>query len=203
MVSIEPMTLKGVFDAGLRIGRAVGRLEAAMRFVAEGELRLERLRRRLRAVTDRGRPSVVFVEWLEGLMTAGHWMPDVVEQAGGRPLLSEKGARSRYVDWADVLEADPDVLAVAPCGFRLETTRRDLHYLTGRPGWAGLRAVRDGRVVLFDGDAYFNRPGPRLYRAIELLAAALYPDVFSWEDVGVEPWEGEVWQNGVSRGEEE
>ena len=125
-------------------------------------------------------------------MTAGHWMPDVVGLAGGRALLAEKGTRSRYVDWDDVRRADPDVLAVAPCGFGLETTRRDLHYLTRRPGWSDLQAVREGRVVLFDGNAYFNRPGPRLYRAAELLAAALHPDVLSWADVGAEGWEVEA-----------
>ena len=189
VVSIEPMTLKQVLDAGLRIGRTIGRLEAAMQFVAEQEVRLERLRRRL----GNKRTSVAFIEWMEGLMTAGHWMPDVIAQAGGEAVLAERGARSRYIKWGALLEADPDVLAVAPCGFSLEATRRDLHYLARRVGWAELRAVREERVFLFDGNAYFNRPGPRLYRAIELLAAALHPDVVAWKDVRAEPWEVDRW----------
>ncbi|MGI9174402.1 MAG: cobalamin-binding protein [Rhodothermales bacterium] len=192
VVSIEPMTLKQVLDAGLRIGRAIGRFEAAMHFIAEQEMRLERLRRRL----GNKRTSVAFIEWMEGLMTAGHWMPDVIAQAGGEAVLAERGARSRYIEWDALREADPDVLAVGPCGFSLEATRRDLHYLTRRAGWADLRAVREGRVFLFDGNAYFNRPGPRLYRAIELLAAALHPDVVAWEAIGVAPWEMERWPGG-------
>ena len=189
VVSIEPMTLKQVLDAGLRIGRAIGRLEAAMRFIAEQEIRLKQLRQRL----SKRRTSVAFIEWMEGLMTAGHWMPDVIAQAGGEAVLARRGARSRYIEWDALREADPDVLAIGPCGFSLEATRRDLHYLTRRPGWADLRAVREGRVFLFDGNAYFNRPGPRLYRATELLAAALHPDVATWEAIGVAPWEMERW----------
>ena len=192
VVSIEPMTLKQVLDAGLRIGRAIGRFEEAMRFVADQEIRLERLRQRL----GNKRTSVAFVEWMEGLMTAGHWMPDVTAQAGGEAVLAERGARSRYIEWDALRETDPDVLAIAPCGFSLEATRRDLHYLMDRTGWADLRAVREGRVFLFDGNAYFNRPGPRLYRAIELLAAALHPDVVAWEAIEIAPWEMERWLGG-------
>jgi len=132
-------------------------------------------------------PRVACIEWLDPLMTAGHWMSDVVEHAGGRAVLAEGGAPSERVDWDALREADPDVLAIMPCGFSIEQTRRDLHLLTERRGWEGLSAVRAGRVFLFDGNAYFNRPGPRLYRAIELLGTALHPEA-PWE---VEPasWE--------------
>ena len=190
LLSLSPATLKEVFDAGLRIGRAIGRLDAAMAFIAEKERGLHALRERLglkkrprgRRRSEqvpagaRARPTVVFIEWLEPLMTAGHWTPDLAEQAGGRALLSEGGARSRTVAWRDLRKADPDVLAVLPCGFSLAETMRDLHYLTERSGWAELRAVRAGRVFLFDGNTYFNRPGPGLYRSVALLAAALYPE---------------------------
>jgi iron complex transport system substrate-binding protein len=118
---------------------------------------------------------VACIEWLEPLMVAGHWMPDVVEMAGGRPVLGTAGAPTEPVKWAAVREADPDVLALMPCGFSVDETRRDLHYLTERPGWDALSAVQDRRAALLDGNAYFNRPGPRLYRAIELLASVLHP----------------------------
>jgi len=90
--------------------------------------------------------------------------------------------------WADI-EADPDVLLIAPCGFTIAQTRHELHVLTERKGWDALRAVRTGNVFLIDGNAYFNRPGPRIYRAIELVAAALSgnPDIYRW--LGVEEWE--------------
>jgi iron complex transport system substrate-binding protein len=178
LFSMEPMTFKEVLDAALRLGRALGCDAEAMRFVAAAELRLQRLRDALglRRDTDpAGLPTVACLEWLDPLMTAGHWMPDVVELAGGRAVLAEKGTPSAYVRWSDLCAADPDVLVVAPCGFTLDQTRAVLGAPAAGAGWAQLTAVRAGRVYLFDGRAYFNRPGPRLYRSVELLAQALYP----------------------------
>jgi iron complex transport system substrate-binding protein len=120
-------------------------------------------------------------------MIAGHWMPDVVSLAGGQAVLARPGMPSQYIAWEDLQAVDPDVIAVVPCGFSLWQTKRELSFLTERDGWANLRAVRRGRVYLFDGNAYFNRPGPRLYRAVELLAAVLHPasasalEVADWE----------------------
>ena len=180
LLSLSPSTLKEVLDTGLAVARAIDCLDAAMSFLAEKEKRLRMLREHLglsRHVEEaEALPSVACIEWLDPLMTAGHWTPDLVEQAGGQAVLSEAGARSRTIPWEALRQADPEVLAILPCGFSLEETVRDLHPLSERAGWQELRAVREGRVVLFDGNAYFNRPGPRLYRSAELLAAALYPE---------------------------
>ncbi|MEM9996161.1 MAG: ABC transporter substrate-binding protein [Bacteroidota bacterium] len=192
VVSLAPMTFKQVLESGLRIGRAIGRTTEAMAFLAEHEQRLQALRSRLGLQRDDAfrdgtpRPTVACVEWLAPFMTAGHWTPDLVAHAGGASVGAERGAASGVVTWDDLRALDPDVLAVMPCGFTLDQTQRDLALLTGQPGWADLRAVRTGRVALLDGDAYFNRPGPRLYRSIELLAAALHPERASIEP---EPWE--------------
>lgn len=180
LVNYAPSTLKDVFDEALRVARSIGRLEEGMHRLARGERRLARLAERLgrmRADADpTGRPTVCCVEWMDPLMVAGQWMPDVVEQAGGRPLLVEEaGEPSRRVSWGEIREADPDVLALMPCGFDLDRVRANLSYLRERPGWSDLRAVRDERVVAFDGSRFFNRPGPSLYRAVELLARVLHP----------------------------
>lgn len=198
LVSIAPMTLKQVLDAGLRIGRVTGRVEEAMAFVAEKERELRVLHERLRFLdrAEEERPCVVCIEWLEPLMTAGHWMPDVVEQAGGRSVLAECGARSRAVDWEALRTADPDVVLVMPCGFQLDETLRDLDYLTRRPGWDELAAVGHGRVFLLDGHTYFNRPGPSIYRAIELVAHCLYPE---HEIVEPEEWEVRRLSGSITR----
>lgn len=189
LVSLEPQTFKQALDAALGMGRAAGCLPEAMQFVGEGEARLHALHKRLGrrrdgSLVDRQPPTVVCIEWLEPLMTAGHWVPDLVHLAGGRAVCAEAGARSAYVTWDAVRAADPDVIVVAPCGFTVEATRRELHLLTARPDWNALRAVRSGRVFLLEGNAYFNRPGPSLYRAVELLAAALHgegTDPEAWE----------------------
>lgn len=179
IVSMRPQTLKEVMDEALRLGKAMDALDNAMEVLANLETGLRVLRNKIgvdRTTNPQSLPSVACVEWMEPLMVAGHWMPDVVEMAGGRPVLGTSGEPTEPVEWAEVWEADPDVLAVMPCGFTIEETRRDLHYLTDRPGWEDLSAVQEYGVALFDGNAYFNRPGPRLYRAIEVLAAALHPD---------------------------
>ncbi len=189
LFSLEPVTYKQVLGAALRLGRGVGRLPEAMRVIAEGEARLRRLRDRLgvaRADEESTYPAVACVEWIEPLMTAGHWTPDLARLAGGRAVCAEAGAPSRYVEWQRIADADPDVLAVMACGLSVEAARRDFHYLTMRPGWSSLRAVRAGRVFAFDGDAYFNRPGPGLVRSAELLAAALHG---ARAGIEAEPWE--------------
>ena len=196
LVSLEPRTFKETLDAGLGLGRAAGRFARAMEVVGEGEARLralhERLgRRRDGTLAGRAVPTVACIEWMEPIMTAGHWMPDLVDLAGGHAVCAEAGARSDYVTWDALRQTDPDVLVVAACGFTLEQTRRDLHLLTARPGWDALRAVRSGRVYLFDGDAYFNRPGPGLYRSVELLAAALHGPAACGDGTEPEPWEME------------
>ncbi|MEM1044235.1 MAG: ABC transporter substrate-binding protein [Bacteroidota bacterium] len=189
LFSMEPMTYKQVLDAALRLGRAAGRLPGAMPAVAEGEVRLKRLQDRLglsRRDDPEDYPAVACVEWIEPLMTAGHWTPDLVRLAGGRAVCAEAGAPSQYVDWHALVEADPDVIAVTACGLTVDQALADLHYLTERPAWTSLRAVRDGRVFAFDGNAYFNRPGPGLVRSVELLAAALHGDRAGIE---AEAWE--------------
>jgi iron complex transport system substrate-binding protein len=178
--SMRPQTLKQVLDEALRLGKVMDRLNPAMQVLANFETGLRGLRDDIgvdRRTNPQSLPSVACIEWLEPLMVAGHWMPDVVEMAGGRAVLSTAGEPTRRVDWAALREADPDVIACMPCGFTIEQTRRDLRYLTERDGWSGLTAVRKGRVALLDGNAYYNRPGARLYRAIEVLASVLHPDL--------------------------
>lgn len=191
IVSMQPHTLKEILDEALRLARAMEALDSAMEVLANLETGLRVLRNQIgvdRTTNPQSLPSVACVEWLEPLMVAGHWMPDVVEMAGGRPVLGTSGEPTQSVTWADLRDADPDLLALMPCGFTIDETRRDLHYLTDRPGWDDLSAVQNWDVALLDGNAYFNRPGPRLYRAIEVLASALYPDQVR-PDPAVAAWE--------------
>ena len=117
-------------------------------------------------------PTVVCIEWVEPPMTAAHWTPDLVEHAGGRPLLAAAGERSRYVSWGDVSAADPDVLVVAACGRSVAQSITDLQACEA--SWRSLRAVVDGRAFVLDGDHLFNRPGPLLARSVEVLTWALW-----------------------------
>ncbi len=126
---------------------------------------------------DKPKPRVLNVEWMDPIMIAGHWMPELVEIAGGDPMLNEPAGASRTVTLEEIAAADPEVILVQPCGFSLEQTTKQLAELTDLPGWSDLGAVRTGKVYLCDGNQYFNRPGPRLIETTEIIAEILHPDV--------------------------
>lgn len=190
LFSMKPTSLKEVLDEILRLGRTMECLHAAMEAVGSFEARVQALRTQLgvdRRTDPESLPSVACIEWVEPLMVAGHWMPDVVEMAGGRPVLGTSGEPTRRVEWDDLVDVDPDVIACMPCGFSIQETKRDLHYLVERDGWNDLSAVQEGRVAVLDGSAYYNRPGARMDRAIEVLASVIYPSLPL--DPPPEPWE--------------
>lgn len=150
---------------------------------AEGEALVSQLRARIRAVSERTRElkpvSAVGLEWIEPLFNMGNWGPELVALAGGRALLGAAGEFSTSIEWQRVREADPEVLLIAPCGFPLERTLREMHLLDAQPGWGNLRAVSCGRVIVADGNRYFNRSGPSVVRSIEMLAEILHPSEFA------------------------
>lgn len=111
-------------------------------------------------------------------MAAGNWVPELVEMAGGVNLFGEAGAHSPWMQWQELVDADPDVILIAPCGFDLERTSSEMYWLTNRPEWPKLRAVREGRVYLADGNQFFNRPGPRVVESLQILAEVLHPQAF-------------------------
>jgi iron complex transport system substrate-binding protein len=112
----------------------------------------------------------LLLEWTDPLMGAGHWTPGLIELAGGAPLLCNPGANSQPIEPQAVYAADPDIIVVAPCGFDLRKTREAANALVGLPDWNGLRAVVSGAVACVDGNAYVNRPGPRLIDTAEIFA---------------------------------
>jgi iron complex transport system substrate-binding protein len=124
------------------------------------------------------RPTVACLEWFEPLMAAGNWVPEMVELAGGRDVLGSPGHHSAWLEWANLVQADPDVIVLMPCGFSLDRARQEMGALERRPEWRKLRAVKSDHVFLTDGNHYFNRPGPRVVESIEILAEILQPKMF-------------------------
>jgi iron complex transport system substrate-binding protein len=123
------------------------------------------------------RSRVACIEWIEPLMAAGNWTPELIEMAGGINLFGEAGRHSPWMTWEQLAAADPDMIVIAPCGFDLARTEREMYWLTDRPDWKNLRAVESGRVYLADGNQYFNRPGPRVVETFEILAEILHPEI--------------------------
>ena len=178
IVSLEPMDLGDVFRDIRTVAAALGRPERAVRLNAGLTARLDAIRERTRQLADR--PLVACIEWIDPLMHAENWVPELVGIAGGRVMLGEAGRHSGYFEFERMIEADPDVIAVMPCGFDIPRTAAEMLPLAAQPGWADLSAVRNGRVFLTDGNQYFNRPGPRVVESAEILAELLHPEVFDF-----------------------
>ncbi|MFC7140635.1 ABC transporter substrate-binding protein [Halosimplex aquaticum] len=160
------------------LGQVLDREDRAAEVVADLRERVDAVRGRTAAIEPDDRPSVAVLDWLDPVMVAGHWMPEVVEAAGGTYPLADTGDRSRPREWSEIQAADPDVLVAAPCGFGLDQTLDTRDDLTERPGFADLTAVESDRVYAMDGHHYVNRPGPRLVDTLESLAGLLHPDRF-------------------------
>jgi len=176
VMTTDPHSLADVMADIERIGARLGRETRATDLVADLGRRIDDVEQRATTIGDR--PRVAVLDWLDPVMVAGHWIPGMVDLAGGRYGLAERGARSRPREWTMIREYDPDVLVASPCGFDLAQTVENASDLTGREGWGELSAVREGRVYAIDGHDYVNRPGPRLVDTLELLAAVCHPGVF-------------------------
>jgi iron complex transport system substrate-binding protein len=175
IVATHPHSLADMLGDVERIGEAIDREAEATALVERLRGRIDRVRER---TADGETPTATVLDWLDPVMVSGHWVPELVELAGGAFRLAEPGERSGPVEWAALRGADPAVFVAAPCGFSIDRTLDTLDDLVDRPGFADLQAVRDGRAYAMDGNHYLNRPGPRLVDTLEYLAAVLHPDRF-------------------------
>ena len=180
--SVEIVSLRT--DCLHDLWRDIGHVADVLDCPDEGRRLAVRLQEEMAAVAAKSRaigptPRVASLEWIEPLMASGNWMPELIERAGGANLFGKTGRHSPWITWEEVCSADPDVLLVSPCGFKVAQTEAEMHQLTAREGWRDVKAVREGRVYLADGNAYFHRPGPRLLDSLEILAEILHPETYS------------------------
>ncbi|MCI0528431.1 MAG: cobalamin-binding protein [Nitrospira sp.] len=183
IVSLQPKGLADVWADIQRVAQALGVPE-------RGHQLIRKLQNQMACISEktqplRMRPRVACIEWIDPLMVAGNWMPELVEMAGGMNLFGEAGKHSPWVTWEDIQKSDPDVILILPCGFDIQRTRKERRSLTQKPGWSDLKAVRGGRVYVTDGNQYFNRPGPRLADSLEILGEILHPELFRFGHEGV------------------
>ena len=146
--------------------------------------RVDIIRHKLKFIDTK--PTVACIEWLEPLMVSGNWVPELVGIAGGVSVLAEAGKHSPFVKWEDIQLADPDIMLVMPCGFPIERTMKEIDLLLQQPGFSELKAVKNNRLYIADGNQYFNRPGPRIVDSIEILAEIIHPKqfIFGYEGNG-------------------
>lgn len=169
IVSLEPSSLDDVLANIAFLGEVTARSDQA-RDVVEGlRARIHTLERHALARRDNAMRTLV-LEWTDPPMSAGHWVPGLIELAGGSPILAHPGANSQCLNWNEIATADPDAVIVAPCGFNLAATQCAITRLESVAEWKSLTAYRNGRILAMDGNAYISRPGPRLVDSGEIIA---------------------------------
>ena len=175
VLSVSPADLASVVDSIRTIAHAIDAEREAEKLTSGMKEELQRIQHQTQALRS---PSVLCLEWLDPLMSAGNWMPELVQLAGGNPLAATAGRHSPQLEWQRVRQFNPDIITITPCGYRIGDTLKELENLTGRPGWKTLRAAENHQVFIADGDHYFNRPGPRLVDSTRILAQIIHPSRF-------------------------
>lgn len=178
VLSVSPTDLSSVVSSIRTIASAIGAEQEAERLTAQMKSKLKQIQD---DVSDLQWPNVLAIEWMEPLMSAGNWVPQLIQLAGGQPMEAEAGEHSPWIEWEKIQQLNPDIITVMPCGYTLKQTISEISTLTGRPGWSELRAVQNKQVYLLDGHHYFNRPGPRLVDSTRILAEVLHPSIFRKE----------------------
>lgn len=184
IISLQPNTLAEVWADLERVAAAFS-LDATQP-IDSLKQRVEACLQLTQTLSDAERPKVACIEWIEPLMAAGNWIPELVMLAGGESLFGIVGQHSPWLNWKDLVAANPDVIVIMPCGFDLNRTHQEAQQMQQHPEWANLKAVQTNQVYVTDGNQYFNRPGPRLADSLEILAEILHPDRFqsSYHDRG-------------------
>lgn len=176
VVNLEPSSLADIFENIREVAHVCDVAQRGDEVVAQSVARVESVRERLAKVTDR--PRCFLMEWVDPPFCAGHWGPELVEIAGGIDVLGRKHQKSVQIEWQQVLEAQPEVIVLALCGYETSRAKRDLELLRTYPHFATLPAARDNRIHVVDANACFSRPGPRIVDSVELLARIL-PEIFA------------------------
>ncbi|MDB4921633.1 cobalamin-binding protein [Mucilaginibacter sp.] len=184
IISLQPNSLDEIFND-------IKTLATTLNVADKGDIVIEELRERVDIIRHKlkfseSKPTVACIEWLEPMMLSGNWVPELVSIAGGTNILTEPGKHSPYVQWDEIRLQDPEVIIVMPCGFSIERTLKEVDILLQLPRFNEMKAVKNNRVYIADGNQYLNRPGPRIVDSIEILAEIIHPKqfIFGYEGDG-------------------
>jgi iron complex transport system substrate-binding protein len=176
VVNLEPTSLANIFGDIRRVAGACGARERAEKLTVDLSERVENVRKRAATIPDR--PRCFLMEWVDPPFCSGHWGPELVEIAGGQDSLGRKHQPSAQIEWQQVLDARPEIIVLALCGYDIERARRDYELLRRFPGFGSIPAADSGQVYIVNASAYFARPGPRIVDSLEILAGILHPTEF-------------------------
>ena len=173
VITLSPQRLGDIWHDIQRVAEVTGQDDRADELFRALKKRVWKVEQKTRHLE---RPRVACLEWLDPLIAGGNWIPEMVEIAGGSYALASAGDHSPAMSWETLTELQPEVIVLMPCGFKIPQSQADVPALTAHPEWQSLPAVQSGRVYIADGNAYFNRPGPRIVESVEMLAEMLHPE---------------------------
>ncbi|GJL68901.1 MAG: cobalamin-binding protein [Nitrospirales bacterium] len=191
LISLGAQDLSGVWDDLTRVADGLGQQAAGQAFLKQAHQRMD-------DIADHSQqhltpPTVACIEWMEPLMAAGNWVPELVHLTGGFSIFGQRGKHAPWITWEALAASDPDFLVLMPCGFSMARIQEEMPVMTSHPFWPKLRAVKNQKVYLTDGNQFFNRPGPRLVESLEILAEIFHPTHFQFGH------EGQGWRQWVPK----
>ena len=176
VVNLEPSTLTDIFEDIGRVAEACDVPQRGEELIENLSKRVENVRKRAATIPDR--PRFFLMEWVDPPFCSGHWGPELVEIAGGHDSLGRKHQPSAQIEWQQILDARPEIIVLALCGYDINRARRDYELLRRFPGFDSIPGTAGGRVYVVNASAYFARPGPRIVDSLEILAGILHPTEF-------------------------
>src|SRR4029077_12630994 len=176
IVSLEPTNLEEIVDNILLVGRMTGKLGEAEKLAQQMLQRISVVKEKTQTV--RHRPRVFFMEWLQPLWAGGHWIPEMIDYAGGVDGLGRLGKASHRIDWDEVVEYQPEIIVLSPCGLETSQVMEEAHVLASYKGWEKIPAFQSSRIYAVNASAYFSRSGPRVVDGLEILAHIIHPESF-------------------------
>lgn len=173
VISVEPNSIEDIFNDILTIAEILNVRNKGKELV---ELIKAKIDSTEKIVYQKSSPSVATIEWIDPLMAAGNWVPQLIRVAGGKNLFGEAGKHSPWMKYNDLVEQDPEIIIVMPCGYDIKKSLIEIKTLESKKGWGSLKAVRNRNVYITDGNQFFNRPGPRIIESLEILLEIIHSD---------------------------
>ena len=179
IISLQPNKLQEVFDDIRRVAKSLDVYNNHNnRLINNLEIRLDDIKKKTQKLK---KPKVLCVEWIDPLMAAGNWIPEMTKVAGGEDILGKIGVDSHWIKFEDIKNQDPDIVVFIPCGFNLNKTNDEVRKLLNKNNaWEKLKAFKNKNLYVTDGNQYFNRPGPRLIDSVEILAEIFHSNTFNF-----------------------
>lgn len=173
VISVEPNSIEDIFNDILTIAEILNVRKKGKELV---ELIKAKIDSTEKIVYQKSSPSVAAIEWIDPLMAAGNWVPQLIRVAGGKNLFGEASKHSPWMKYNDLVEQDPEIIIVMPCGYDIKKSLIEIKTLESKKGWGSLKAVRNRNVYITDGNQFFNRPGPRIIESLEILLEIIHSD---------------------------